>query len=237
MAGSDAGYFFRNIKMHKIIITVIIFFIVFPLFSITIQEAYLQAEGNADYQKILQLETGIVYTGSLYLGRTFVPFTNQILGEDIGNIKIEGNGAILDLQGGELTFAYTESRFDVENLIILNGNIRFRGMNNEEITAMPSGSVRYCTFYKPEDFAIRLYGCGDGILIERNIAIDAEDTGYDFMYINGRSMDFLPTGINYAVSGQIDLFGIPEIIDNWSYVSDSSNNDLLNHFSLYCEYG
>ena len=133
------------------------------LFSITLNEAYFQAEGNAEYEKILQLTSGVTYTGSLYLGRTFVPFINQISGEDIGNIKIEGNGAILDLQGGELTFAYTESRFDVENLIIINGNIRYRGMNNEEITAMPTGSVKYCTFFKPKDFAIRLYGCGDGI--------------------------------------------------------------------------
>jgi len=218
--------------MGRKIFLILMLVICLPLFSITLKQAYQEASGDADYEKVIQLETGVTYTGSLYLGRTFTPFINEFIGQDIGDIKIAGNGAILDLEGGELTFAYTTSSLDVENLIVINGNIRYRGVNNEEIVALPSGSIRYCTFYKPVDFAIRLYGCGENILIERNIAIDASSTGDDFMYLTGRAMDYLPTGINFAFSGQIELFGIPEIIDNWSYHSQT-NNELFNLFSLF----
>ncbi|MFO7896476.1 MAG: hypothetical protein R6U84_06065 [Candidatus Cloacimonadales bacterium] len=204
------------------------------LFGLSLQQAYHQAEGNAEYEKIVYLETGVTYTGGLYLGKTFDPLTNSYWGEDPGDVRIAGNGAILDLQGGELVISYTSDRLDLENLIIINGNVRYRGVNNDTYSAMPIGSVRYCTFYQPQDYAIRLYGCGSGILLERNLAVDAIETGDDFMFINGKAMDFLPTGINYAISGQIGFYGMAELRDNWSYHSEQSGNaDLLQHFGFF----
>jgi hypothetical protein len=212
---------------------VLIFWAV-SLQGITLQQAYQQAEGNAEYQKIVYLQTGVTYSGGLYLGKTYDPLTDSYWGEDPGDVRIEGNGAILDLQGAELVISYIDSRLEVENLIVLNGNIRYRGINNDSYSAMPTGSVRYCTFYQPQDFAIRLYGCGEGILLERNLAVDAIDTGDDFMFLNGKSMDFLPTGINYAISGQIGFYGMAELVDNWSYHSaGQANSDLMRHYGLF----
>lgn len=224
--------------MKKII--VLFFFIILAISaqSITLKQAYKEASGNENYDKFVQLETGVTYTGGLYVGRTFNRFLNEYLGDEGEDIFIQGNGAILDLQGAELCISYTDKRLDIENLIVINGNIRYRGVNNTDIVAMPTGSVRYCTFYKPQDFGIRLYGCGENILLERNIVVDAIDTGDDFMYITGNSMEWLPTGINYAISGQIGTFGLASLVDNWSYFSQTeANENLVDHISFFCEYG
>jgi hypothetical protein len=98
--------------------------------------------------------------------------------------------------------------------------------------------VRYCTFYEPDDYGVRLQGAGDGVTLERNIVVDATETGPDYLYINGWSNDWLPTGGSFAPSIQTGLFGYPVISDNWTYHSDHhANSDPLRHFVFLCEYG
>ena len=89
-------------------------------------------------------------------------------------------GAILDLQGEEICIAYCNSRLDIEDCVIINGNVRFRGYDDAATHLLPEGSVRYVTFYKPHDYGVRMYACGSGILLERNIVVDPVDTGPGF---------------------------------------------------------
>ena len=154
-------------------------------------------------------------------------------GEPGVDVCILGNGAILDLQGSQLCVSYCNNRLDIEDCIILNGNIRYRGINNASITVQPVGSVRYVTFFAPHDYGIRLQGTGAGILLERNLVLDAVDTGFDYLYITGFSGDWLPTGTNISFSVQGGTYGTPTIRENWTYHYDPVvNQDLLAHFSL-----
>ncbi len=83
-----------------------------------------------------------------------------------------------------------------------------------------------------------MQGSGDGILIERNIVVDAIDTDVDFNPYSGVSSNLLPTGTSFSGSVQTLDYGYPLIIDNWSYHSKpEENSEPLTHFSLLCEYG
>ena len=144
-------------------------------------------------------------------------------------------GAIIDLQGQQLLVSYCNNRLDIDDCVILNGNIRYRGLNWEQFKVRPSGSVRHVTFYGPHDYGIRLFGCGSGVLGERNIIVDAIDTGPDFMYLTGIPSDWLPTGANVSLSLQ---GGSQNLFDNWSYHADpAANADPLRHFTILCDYG
>jgi hypothetical protein len=204
-----------------------------PALSTTLTEVYDRAEPDCGYDKYVVLETGVTYTGGLWIGATFNRITAEF--DDSGvDVCIVGNGAILDLQGTEICMAYCNNRLDIEDCVIVNGDVRFRGYDADGVTLVPQGSVRYVTFYKPHDYGVRLFGCGAGILIERNIVVDALDTGPDFQYLTGYLSDWLPTGPNFATS----LTDPRELYDNWSYHSDPDvNADLLRHFVLMCNYG
>lgn len=200
----------------------------------TLKEAYELAGPGGGYDKYVVLQTGVTYTGGLWLGGTFNRIT-AVFEEGSANVRIVGNGAILDLQGQEICLAYCQGRLDIDDCIILNGSIRFRGYSGGGAQLVPTGSVRYVTFYRPQDYGVRLFGCGTGILIERNIVADTIDTGPDFMYITGVPSDWLPTGTSLALSmqgGELDAY------DNWTYHADPhANSDPLRHFSLLCDYG
>lgn len=226
---------------NRLIICAVLLSLSVLLPGITLQQAF-EESGPATvdsvfYDRHLQLETGAVYTGGLLIGPVLDGIDHQISGSEGLNVRIDGNGAILDLQGSRLCISYCNNRLDIQDCIILNGDVRFRGYIDPEISVVPQGSVRYCTFYKPHDYGIRLYGTGGGIELERNIVVDPVDTGWDFLYINGIPSDWLPTGtaISLSVQGQ---YGTPSVHDNWTWLSDPQQNDnLLLHYSLLCEYG
>ena len=74
--------------------------------------------------------------------------------------------------------------------------------------------------------------------LERNIVVDATETGPDFLYVNGWSNDWLPTGGSFAPSVQTGHYGYATISDNWTYHEDyHANSDSLRHFVFLCEYG
>lgn len=202
----------------------------------TLKEMYDLAGPASGYDKYIELQTGEVYTGGLYIGLTFNRITAEFEGDEEYDVGIKGNGAVLDLQGGEICISYCENRLDIDDCIIINGDIRFRGVSGSGYNAKPTGSVEYVTFYKPHDYCVRIYGCGDNVNVERNIFVDAVDTGSDFMYISGYAMEWLPTGVSLSSSAQ--GYGTPSVKHNWSYHNDpAANADLLRHFSLLCEYG
>lgn len=202
----------------------------------TLKEMYDTAPPGSGYDKLIELRTGVVYTGGLYIGKTFNRITAQFEGDEEIDVRIVGNGAVLDLQGGEICISYCTNRLDIDNCVIINGNIRYRGMEDGPIEIKPTGSVRYITFYKPHDYAIRIFGCGDNIVVERNIFVDTVETGPDFMCWTGYSNSWLATGSGLAFSAS--GYGFPEAVDNWSFQSDpGANADPLRHFVLLCEYG
>ena len=212
--------------------------LVSPLRGESLQAAFQKAGPGLGYDKHLVLDTGTVYTGGLLIGDTFNRITAQFGGPGGQDVLIEGNGAILDLEGQELSISYCTNRLDVSDLVMLNGNIRYRGVNSGTLKAQPTGSVRYVTFYGPHDYGVRIFGAGQDILVERNLFVGAVDTGPDFNYITGYSSVNLPTGGNVCFSGFYGTYGIPVIHENWSYHPDpAANNDLIRHFMILCEYG
>jgi hypothetical protein len=197
----------------------------------TLAEAY-EASGPANgYDRYLVLETGVVYRGGLLIGPLLDPVAHDLIGPAGENACIVGNGAILDLQGEQISISYCINRLDISDCVIINGGIRYRGINTADWHRQPVGTVSHCTFYRPHDYGVRMQGAGEGILVERNLAVDAIDTGWDYIYTTGISNDWLPTGSNYAPSVQTGFYGEPTIRENWSYHSDPvANRDIRRHF-------
>jgi hypothetical protein len=206
--------------------------------GVTLREVYEAAGPGGGYDRDVVLETGQVYTGGLLVGPVLSPLSWVLEGEPGHDVRITGNGAILDLRGEQICISFCQNRLDIEDCIVLNGNIRFRGINTADYVEIPEGSVRYCTFYGPHDYGVRLQGSGQNITIERNIVVDAADTGWDYIYTHGASTEWLPTGTNISMSGQFGFYGVPVVQENWTWHSDPVVNAMaLAHFSFLCEYG
>ncbi len=222
-------------------IVILIFLLTAVLNGLSLKEVFDAAEAGYDqdhyYEKLVELETGVTYTGGLLIGGLLDPALYELYGEEGVDTRIIGNGAILDMQGEQICISFCENRLDISDCVVINGNIRFRGINSE-LVALPQGSVRYVTFYKPQDYGIRLQASGEGILLERNLCVDVIDTGYDYIYNTGIASEWLPSGTSYSYSIQYGFFGIPDVIENWSWHSDEElNQGLLTHFSLLCDWG
>jgi hypothetical protein len=199
----------------------------------TLKEQYDRAGPAPGYDRYIVLETGVAYTGGLWLGRTFNRITAEFEGP-CETVRIVGRGAILDLEGGELTIAYCQGRLDLEDCIVLNGDVAFRGYLDGPLDRRPTGSVRHVTFYRPHDYGVRLFGCGAGIQVERNLVVDALQTGDDFMFLSGVTSPWLPTGATFCGSLQDEL----NYYENWSFHSDPLvNSDPLRHFLVLCDFG
>ena len=194
------------------------------------QEMYEKAQAENGYDKYIRLETGRIYHGGLILGKTYDPVFIDYRGKECGDLRIEGNGAIIDLQGQQIAINYSDSRLDIDNCIILNGNIRYQGSSVDFIPISPSGYVKHCTFYKPHDYAVRLVEAGHNIEIKRNIVIEPIDTGYDFLQFLGSPSPELPTGVSFAGTIKTE-YGIADVAENISYFM-SGDIPPIHHFTL-----
>lgn len=204
------------------------------VFGLTLKEAFEAAPSANGYDRYIVLEKGKTYTGGLLIGRVFSPATNSFLMAEEGlDVCIVGNGAVIDLQGEQLCISYCDNRLDVSDCVLTGGNIRFRGDNDPGLSIRPVGSVRNVTFFRAHDYGVRLQGSGAGITIERNIFIDTQDTGLDYIPSNGMAGELIPTGTSIAASVQIADYGLPVLIENWTYYSDPVLNQVaLHHFSF-----
>ncbi|MBK8164830.1 MAG: hypothetical protein IPK64_02580 [bacterium] len=196
--------------------------------------AFEAAPARDGYDRYLELETGRVYTGGLQVGPTWdddhARFEDAELGLDV---MIAGNGAILDLGGQILRISFCGNRLDVQDCILLGGGIRFVGDNDTARDRTPEGSVRYCTFHRPEDYAVRLQGVGAGVTCERNLVVDPVDTGPDVTIWAGIAGANLPTGLAFGMSVQTGAFGLPIVRENWTWHTDPrTNGDPLHHFGF-----
>jgi hypothetical protein len=223
----------RGELMKKTVFILLMLKIVF-LNGLSLQEVYDGAGSQGEYDRYLVLETGVVYRGGLWIGKSLNPQNNHLEGLEGEDVFIEGNGAILDLEGTELTISYCNNRLDMVDCIIINGEVHYRGESGLFL-AKPVGSISYCTFYGNDDYCLRLMGAGTEMEIHHNIFANSLETGDDYTYLTGFSMEWIPTGINVAVSGQ---GGYPGISDNWSWFSDEEiNADSLRHWAVLCDYG
>jgi len=198
----------------------------------TLREA-VQAAGPANgYDRWVELEPGRVYTGGLLIGPIFRPYSDQPWGPAGEDIRIVGNGAVLDLQGGRICISYCNRRLDISDCVIVDGDVRFRGYDPTGL--MPSGSVSQVTFWRPQDYAVKVILGDCDVTVERNIVVDAVDTGWDFLYLTGIPSDWLPTGTSFTAG----YGGGVSMTENWSYHSDPLINALpRRHFAFLCPYG
>lgn len=200
---------------------------------LSLREVYEAAPAQDGYDRVLTLETGRLYTGGLLIGPVWDDDRQRFVGGAGADVRIEGNGAILDLRGQQLVISFCDRRLDVVDCIITGGGIRFRGDLAPEIDRAPRGSVRHCTFWRPQDYAVRLQGAGDGVVLERNIVVDPVDTGEDYLIWSGASGANLPTGLAMGLSVQTATFGEPLVRENWTWLSDPQlNADPLHHFGF-----
>lgn len=201
----------------------------------TLREIFEAAGPGDGFEKLLILETGQVYTGGLLIGPTLPCYSGKLIGDTAVDTKIVGNGAILDLQGEQIIMSYCNEQLVVEDCIILNGNIRYRGLTWSDIQVLPRGAVRNVTFYKPHDYGVRFQRSGPGITLERNLVVDPVNTGDDFIYITGIASEWLPTGACFSPAIAVSMGLMRE---NWTWFSDPElNADPLYHFMLLCDYG
>ena len=110
-----------------------IFSLIITSFSlaVTLQSVYDNASPRDGYDKYLTLDRDIIYTGEVGIYE--------------GNVKIEGNGAIIDLSEGLGIWAYAEEEYpanlDLEYVTIING-----GYNAITFNGNSTGNIRNCNF-------------------------------------------------------------------------------------------
>jgi hypothetical protein len=204
-----------------------------PADAATLREMFERAGPRDGYDRWIELETGVVYTGGLLIGPVFYPYSDVPAGEPGEDVRIVGNGAILDLQGAQICLSYCNNRLDIDDCVILNGGVRYRGYRSEFVELHPEGSVRHVTFWRPHDYGVRVQVDGPAVLVERNLIVDAVNTGSDFLYLNGIPLEWLPTGASIS-----STWGAVDARQNWSFHTDPAvNADPLSHFSILCPYG
>jgi len=221
---------FRAVALSLLLLTA-------NIWAVPLKEVYDAAISQNGFDKWLELTPGETYTGGLLIGSVSAPYNSKLFGLAGKNVKINGNGAVLDLQGSEIAISFCPNRLEIVNCIIINGGVRFRGdvfaVPDGFIDLKPTGLIKFVTFYNAHDFAIRLVGAGEGITIERNLLVSSVDTGFDYAIYNGAANMNLPTGINCAFSVNAGSFGYPVLTENWSFHARSSyNSDPLYHFAL-----
>ena len=121
-------YFF-NMKISTLYITVS--FCISILHGITLQSVFDAAGPGNGYDKYVVLEQEIIYTGEV--------------GVYEGDVFIEGNGAIVDLNGGLGIWIYAEetlpANLDIEFVTIING-----GYNGLTFNGTSTGNISNCNF-------------------------------------------------------------------------------------------
>tara|TARA_Y100001970_G_scaffold268251_1_gene359281 strand:- start:1379 stop:1894 length:516 start_codon:yes stop_codon:yes gene_type:complete len=118
-----------------------IFLLSFNIFAITLQEAYNNSNSFQEYDKYVTLEPNSVYTGGLGIFE--------------GDVYINCNGSIIDLQEGNGIWVYADetypSSLDVEHCTIINSlyyGVSYGGTSH--------GSIKNCNLINT-NFGIKLF--------------------------------------------------------------------------------
>ena len=110
-------------------------------FGVTLQSVYDAAGPGNGYDKYVVLEQNMIYTGEVGIYE--------------GNIFIEGNGAIVDLNGGLGIWVYAEEGYpanlDMEYVTLINGFY-----NGLTFNGIAPGNIANCNFIQ-NDMGVKLY--------------------------------------------------------------------------------
>ena len=143
------------VRMIIIIITFMNF-----IFSMSLQEAYNEASSYESYDKYLNLDNNIIYTGGLGIYE--------------GDILIDCNGATIDLQSGQGIWVYADEQYpsslDIQECTITNG--LYYGLSYGGIS---SGNVLNCNFHST-NFGIKLFDQSN-VYITNSIFISQQSMG------------------------------------------------------------
>ena len=142
------------------------------LLSISLQEAYDEANSYQEYDKYLFLDSNITYTGGLGIYE--------------GNVFIDCNGAIIDLQEGQGIWLYADEEYnsslDIQHCSIVNGlyyGLSFGGIS--------TGNIYNCNFHST-NFGLKLFD-ESSVYITNSIFINQQSMGIgvytEFPTING----------------------------------------------------
>ena len=119
----------------------IIFLYISALYSISLQEMYDNAESGFGYDKYIELDGNEIYTGGIGIYQ--------------GNIYIEGNGAIIDLENQNGIWIYSDesstASLDIEYLSIING--AYHGVS---YSGNATGNIINCNFIN-NDYGIKVF--------------------------------------------------------------------------------
>ena len=130
------------------------------LLSISLQEAYDEANSYQEYDKYLFLDSNITYTGGLGIYE--------------GNVFINCNGAIIDLQEGQGIWLYADEEYnsslDIQHCSIVNGlyyGLSFGGIS--------TGNIYNCNFHST-NFGLKLFD-ESSVYITNSIFINQQSMG------------------------------------------------------------
>ena len=134
-------FFLLKLIMQYIRHNIINLFFLSIIQSLTLQEAYDQSEPYMNFDKYIMLDSDIVYTGGLGIYE--------------GNIFIDCNGAVIDLEGGTGIWAYADSQnpsnLNIQHCTITNGE--YYGLS---FGGQSSGNIINCNFINT-NFGLKLF--------------------------------------------------------------------------------
>ena len=145
-------------------------------FGVTLQSVYDEAGPAEGYDKYVILEQNMIYTGEV--------------GVYEGNVFIEGNGAIVDLNEGLGIWIYAEEGYpanlDIEYITIING-----GYNGLTFNGTSTGNVSNCNFIENaygiqimDDVNISVNNCNFVDNSQYGIAIRGTVASFEISYSN-----------------------------------------------------
>lgn len=161
-------------KLKPFFFPLIIFFCTDLNRAGTLEGAYQNALPGMGYDKLIILHPDSIYTGSL-----------TILDEKVG---IRGNGAIINLSGGNYISVTGESTIEVDGCVIKEGSY---GIHCEGNT---SAYISQCTFFRNDTAISYMTTMGS---IEVYNTIISNSNGYGFACLEGA----------YRILSYIDCYG------------------------------
>ena len=130
------------------------------LLSISLQEAYDEANSYEEYDKYLFLDSNVTYTGGLGIYE--------------GNVFIDCNGAIIDLEEGQGIWLYADEEYnsslDIQHCSIVNGlyyGLSFGGIS--------SGNIYNCNFHST-NFGLKLFD-ESSVYITNSVFVNQQSMG------------------------------------------------------------
>ena len=144
--------------MKKIVLSILLLIFGFNAYSIILKEVYEIAPAQGEYDKYLVLETGVIYTGGLLIGKIYDPNIADLSGQ--AGIKIEFQGYYsIDVKGTILAMGEPENVIHFSSLqpeLFIIDHSEFGAWNgikfNNISTLNNTSKLEYCIFEYSKSF-------------------------------------------------------------------------------------